>query len=65
MDKRITPHTLRHTHISLLAQAGVSLQEIKGHVGHGDGDVTEKIYLHITKEFKFDTLKKYEALFKA
>ncbi|WP_422101495.1 tyrosine-type recombinase/integrase [Bacillus atrophaeus] len=28
IDKKLTPHTLRHTHTSLLAEAGVDLQRI-------------------------------------
>lgn len=63
INKNVTPHTLRHTHISLLAQADVSLSSIKARIGHGDGKVTEKIYLHITKESQNKALEKFESLF--
>lgn len=49
IEKHITPHHFRHTHISLLAEAGVTLPAIKKRVGHGDGKTTEKIYMHVTK----------------
>lgn len=62
INQRVTAHVLRHTHVSLLAQAGVPLPNIKNRIGHGDGKVTEKIYLHITKESQIDTLEKFEKL---
>ncbi|MHC0551392.1 tyrosine-type recombinase/integrase [Salinicoccus sp. CNSTN-B1] len=36
IDKKITSHTLRHTHISLLSQLGGSLKAIMERVGHTD-----------------------------
>ena len=50
--KRITPHVFRHTHISLLAAAGVPLHEIMERVGQIDDSTTKRVYLHITKERK-------------
>ncbi len=46
----ITPHALRHTHVSLLAEKGVPLDVISRRVGHADSDITRKIYLHITEK---------------
>ena len=46
----ITPHALRHTHVSLLAEKGVALDVISRRVGHADSDITRKIYLHITEK---------------
>lgn len=48
----LTPHSLRHTHTSLLAEAGVSLEQIMERLGHIDDQTTKNIYLHITKEMK-------------
>lgn len=61
--KDIHPHVLRHTHISLLAQAGATLPEIMDRVGHVDSKVTLKIYLHITHESKVSVMEKYSQLF--
>ncbi|WP_099224582.1 tyrosine-type recombinase/integrase [Listeria costaricensis] len=60
--KNITLHKLRHTHISLLAQAGVDLATIQERVGHENAETTTKIYLHITKEMKHDSINKFTQL---
>lgn len=65
IDKHLTPHSLRHTHISLLAEAGASLEEIMDRVGHVDDNTTKKIYLHITKDMKKETSQKFSALMKS
>ena len=52
INHRIPPHALRHTHVSLLAEQGVSLDVISRRVGHEGSDVTRKIYLHITEKQK-------------
>lgn len=49
LNPSLTPHSLRHTHTSLLAEAGVSLEQIMDRLGHTDDDTTKNIYLHITK----------------
>ncbi|WP_339295885.1 tyrosine-type recombinase/integrase [Paenibacillus sp. FSL W7-1279] len=47
----LTPHSLRHTHVSLLASnPKVSLPEIQARIGHkGDSKTTTLIYLHVTQ----------------
>lgn len=45
----LSPHSLRHTHVSLLAEAGEQLAVIQERLGHRDNAVTERIYLHVTK----------------
>ncbi len=52
IKKGITSHKLRHTHVSLLAEAGESLSVIKERVGHESSKITEKIYLHVTPNRK-------------
>jgi integrase len=49
LNSELTPHSLRHTHTSLLAEAGVSLEEIMERLGHADDDTTRRVYLHVTK----------------
>lgn len=63
--KRLTPHGLRHTHASLLAQAGVSLEEIMERLGHKDDSITRDIYLHITKNMKKEASQKFSELMKS
>ncbi|MBC1227213.1 tyrosine-type recombinase/integrase [Listeria booriae] len=62
ISKNITLHRLRHTHISLLAQAGVDLTTIQERVGHESSETTTKIYLHVTKELKQESALKFSAL---
>ena len=52
LNRRITPHTLRHTHVSLLAEQGYPLEAISRRVGHEDSRITKAIYLHITEKQK-------------
>ena len=51
-QKRLTPHALRHTHTSLLAEKGVPLPVIARRLGHRSSKITEEIYLHITEKTK-------------
>lgn len=50
LKKHITPHSFRHTNISLLIEAGVQLSEIQRRVGHEDYQTTMNIYTHVTKK---------------
>ena len=52
VGRPLTPHALRHTHVSLLAEAGYPLDAISRRVGHNDSKITKKIYLHITEKQK-------------
>lgn len=52
IGRALTPHALRHTHVSLLAEAGVPLDAISRRVGHEDSRITKEIYLHITEKQK-------------
>lgn len=52
IGRRITPHTLRHTHASLLMEQGVDIDSISKRLGHNDSRVTKEIYLHVTKKLE-------------
>lgn len=45
---RITPHGFRHTHVSLLLEAGESVKVVQYRLGHENSKVTLDIYAHIT-----------------
>lgn len=62
LNSKITPHSLRHTHTSLLAEAGVSLEEIMDRLGHHDDEVTRKVYLHVTTTMKTEAANKFSQL---
>lgn len=52
ITKNITPHSFRHTHTSLLIEAGVGIKEIQQRLGHTDIETTMNIYAHMTKIWK-------------
>lgn len=52
LNESLTPHSLRHTHTSLLAEAGVELHEIMDRLGHKDDETTKNVYLHVTNTKK-------------
>ncbi|MFS0820705.1 site-specific integrase [Bacillus sp. 1P02SD] len=39
----LTPHSLWHTHTSLLAETGVSLEQIMDRLGHSDDQITKNV----------------------
>lgn len=49
IGRKLTPHALRHTHTSLLAEQGVPLEVIARRLGHGDSEITRSVYLHVTQ----------------
>lgn len=62
LPTNLTPHSLRHTHVSLLASnPRVGLPEIQARIGHkGDSKVTELIYLHVTKNRQIQIADDFE-----
>lgn len=63
ITKHLTPHSFRHTHISLLAEAGVDLTSIMNRVGHDDQETTLKVYTHVTEKMKQKANKKIQKYF--
>lgn len=62
INKNITTHIFRHTHVSKLAELGVPLYVIKRRVGHENSKITEEIYLHVTKQQEKSLKEKLEEL---
>jgi integrase len=56
----MSPHKLRHTYTSLMAEAGVDLESIQRQLGHKNDNVTRQVYLHITEERRKINLRKFE-----
>ena len=44
------PHALRHTHVALLAEQGMTLEAIARRIGHAGTGTTEKVYYHVTRK---------------
>lgn len=45
--KNPTPYSLRHTHASLMIEAGMDIYALSRHLGHASVTMTEKVYLHL------------------
>lgn len=65
LNKDLTPHSLRHTHTSLLAEAKVVLEDIMDRLGHSDDDITRNAYRHVTKEMKKEASQKFGQLMRS
>jgi len=57
--KHVSPHGLRHTHCSLLFEAGASIKEVQDRLGHSDVKTTLDIYTHVTKKAKEGAIQKF------
>lgn len=57
-------HILRHTHITMLVEAGVDLPVIMERVGHSNINITLDIYTHVTKKMQQQSDDKINDYFK-
>ncbi|WP_216831738.1 tyrosine-type recombinase/integrase [Alkalihalobacterium elongatum] len=62
LNHKLSPHSLRHTHTSLLAEIGIELVDIMDRLGHIKDDTTRNIYLHVTKHKKKEAANKFGEL---
>lgn len=62
INKNLTSHIFRHSHISLLSELGVPIKAIMQRVGHADEKTTIKIYTHVTNKQKTDIIEKLNNL---
>lgn len=49
LDKPVTTHMFRHTHISMLLAQGVPINVVMERVGHTSSKITLEIYTHVMK----------------
>jgi len=55
----IVIHDLRHTHVVMLLEAGVSLKEIQERLGHKDIMTTGNTYSHVTEAMEIKSIEKF------
>lgn len=56
----ITIHGLRHTHASLLFEAGANIKEVQERLGHSDIQMTMNVYTHVTDTIREQTAEKFQ-----
>lgn len=47
--RKITVHGLRHTHASILFEAGATIKEVQERLGHKEIETTMNVYTHVSK----------------
>lgn len=57
--KKITLHGFRHTHASLLFEAGATIKEVQTRLGHSSSKTTLDIYTHVTQSKKQEVAQKF------
>lgn len=57
--RHIKVHGFRHTHASLLFDAGVAMKDVKERLGHSDITTTMNIYTHVTKQKAKETANSF------
>ncbi|KOO48777.1 site-specific integrase [Viridibacillus arvi] len=58
--KEVSTHGLRHTHCSLLFEAGAKIKEVQDRLGHSDIQTTMNIYAHVTEKARESAIQKFE-----
>ena len=57
---RLTFHAFRHTHASILLNAGLPYKEIQTRLGHSQISITMDTYSHLSKDNKKNATSFYE-----
>ncbi len=53
-------HSLRHTHATMLIEAGAPLKDVQERLGHADIQTTMNKYVHNTDEMRLETVEIFE-----
>ncbi|WP_413774830.1 site-specific integrase [Cytobacillus firmus] len=56
---KIRIHDIRHTHATLMLEAGASLKEVQERLGHSSIKITGDIYAHVTPRMQEKSVQKF------
>ena len=57
-------HSLRHTHATMLLEAGANIKDIQERLGHSKSSFTMDVYYHVTKKMSNDSVNVFENMLK-
>lgn len=57
--RRISVHGFRHTHATLLLEAGLNIKDVQERLGHKNVQITLDTYSHVTQQKKQKTAEKF------
>ncbi len=55
-------HSFRHTHATMLLEAGASIKQVQVRFGHSRSSITQDTYLHLTEKKKRDTAELFDRI---
>ena len=55
-------HSLRHTHATMLIEAGAIPKDVAARLGHTDATITQNLYTHDTEEMQKNTVVIFEKI---
>jgi integrase len=61
LNKRITPHGLRHTHAIMLLESGVDIKSVSERLSHSSVEFTANVYVHFTRNLEKEMISNLDA----
>ena len=61
INKNLSSHFSRHSHVSILADNNVPLKVIMDRIGHEEAETTREIYNHVDNKMKMTVIEKFES----
>jgi len=63
IEKNLSSHIFRHSHISFLAESGLPIKSIMDRVGHSNAKMTLEIYSHTTQDMEGKLVETLDSIF--